>query len=147
MLNTILEVFIPPIRTRNNLLFIFLKTIEPIAAACAAPSPGSVVVNKLEINIRENTFNISNFFIIGVVIIWVGIFTLLLRLVIKVLVPNNPESKGNKTFFISREKAAIPKVPEARNKIRAHNLEFFSFKIIRDEMKININGIYLCTIV
>ena len=74
-----------------------------------------------------------------------GIFVFSKMLVIKVLAPNNPVSKGRRGWFKLIVRDAIPRKPARRNIINAMNFLFFSFsvKIKNPEIRIRIIGIIL----
>lgn len=84
-------------------------------AACEEPNPGNKPVKLPEKTAAEIAFILFFVFIVSDIICF-GIFILLFKDKIKVLIPNKPDSKGKMGWFkLGMFKVNKPKIPESKN--------------------------------
>src|SRR3989344_5120642 len=110
-----------PIRISQDLLDQSFENEEATIAACALPIPGNKPHKMLANNPEPTAFVISFFGMSSHLISCLGMFTLSFKLNNIVLVPNKPDNKGNKGFFIGRFSVKIPSIPASIKIINAQN--------------------------
>ena len=127
ILRIIMIVFIAPVRMIKPLCLSLINE-DAMIAAWDVPSPGKKPDKHDARKAGINDFIIVLFFIFSVSSVCFGIFILSFNEIISVLVPNKPESRGNRGWFMFEFKTINPKVPDNKKIISALSL-FLDFKI------------------